>query len=312
MEIRKFQQDTDLPRLEAFLRNQYLANRNMTSWLPARLHDLIYRVAPHERDGGRKESKDYIFLWEDQGEIVASILPDGENVYFSIQTGFEYLFPDLLAYSEKNCTPLFQRSEDGSVKFWVAVSDGLPYMRAFLEQSGYARFAENDYDNFVYPAQTQVSVTLPAGFRLLYGEEYPNEENKWGALHLGFHPDHEDSDYKTSMNPYHSRKQSSLYPDSFECLVVDENSGEQNNVCAYCFVYVDVLTNTAFIEPVSTREKYQHKGIGRAMMHGAILRCKEMGIEKCYVNSFGWRKNFYNAAGFITEDSTGFWYKILK
>jgi len=47
------------------------------------------------------------------------------------------------------------------------------------------------------------------------------------------------------------------------------------------------------------------------MMHGAMLRCKEKGIEKCYVNSFGWRRKFYNAAGFMTEDSIGFWYKTM-
>ena len=35
---------------------------------------------------------------------------------------------------------------------------------------------------------------------------------------------------------------------------------------------------TAFIEPVSTREKYQRRGIGTAMMHGVMLRCKDSKI----------------------------------
>ena len=39
---------------------------------------------------------------------------------------------------------------------------------------------------------------------------------------------------------------------------------------------------------------------------------KEKGIEKCYVNSYDWRRKFYNAAGFITEDSIGFWHKTIK
>ena len=103
-----------------------------------------------------------------------------------------------------------------------------------------------------------------------------------------------------------------MYPDSFECIVIDKNTQEENDVCAYCFVYVDKETKTALIEPVSTREKYRHKGIGKAMMHGVLLRCKEMGIEKCYVNSFGWRRKFYNAAGFSTEDTIGFWYKTIR
>ncbi len=312
MQIRRFRPDNDLEKLETYLREQYAQNRNMTSWLPERLHDLIYRMSAQETDNGNERSVDHIHLWEEDGGIVACILPDGENIYMSIKKGFEPLFPAMLAYSEENCLPMFRRQEDGSVKFWVAASDSLPYMREHLQACGYQRFAENDHDNAVDPAAADVSVKLPEGFRLLYGEEYPDEYAKWYALHLGFHPDHEDTDYHNSMAPYHSRKNSALYRDSFECLVVDENSSEENNICSYCFVYVDTLTRTALIEPVSTREKYQRRGIGTAMLHGAILRCREKGVEKCYVNSFGWRRKFYNAAGFLTEDSTGFWYKVLK
>ena len=279
MQIRKFQQDKDLQSLEAYLRNQYFLNKNMSSWLPERLHDLIYRMGTQESDGGRARSMDYIFLWEENGEIVACILPDGENIYISIKNGFEHLFRSILAYSEKNCLPLFQKAADGSVKFWVAANDRLTYMQNILMDSGYTRYADEDYDNYVYPLQTCFSIDLPKGFRLLYGEEYASEENKWNALHLGFHPDHEGTDYQNSMNPYLSRKNSSMYCDSFECIVVDENAQEKNDVCAYCFVYVDKQSKTALIEPVSTREKYQRKGIGTAMMHGAISRCKERVLK---------------------------------
>ena len=70
MQVRKFQLDADLQNLEEYLRNQYLDNKNMTSWLPERLHDLIYRMGAQEPDGGPK-SADYIFLWEENEKIVA-------------------------------------------------------------------------------------------------------------------------------------------------------------------------------------------------------------------------------------------------
>ena len=213
MQIRKLQPATDLQKLEVYLRQQYFANQNMSSWLPERLHDLIYRVSAQEVGGGRERSMDYIFLWEENEEIIACILPDGENIYTSIKAGFEQLYPALLSYSEEHCLPLFGKADDGSVKFWVAANDSLTYMQETLLDMGYARYAEEDYDNYVHPLETSVSVDLPKGFALLYG---------------------------------------------------------------------------------------------------AILRCKEKGIEKCYVNSFGWRKKFYNAAGFLTEDSIGFWYKTIR
>ena len=42
MEIKRFNLNTDLMKLENYLRNQYLENKNMTSWLPERLHDLVF------------------------------------------------------------------------------------------------------------------------------------------------------------------------------------------------------------------------------------------------------------------------------
>lgn len=142
MRIRKFQGDKDLQLLEIYLRNQYLINKKLSFWLPERLHDLIYRVGPHEADGGRERSLDYIFLWEERGEVIACILPDGENIYISIKNGFESLFRSILAYSEENCLPLFHKADDGSVKFWVAANDRLGYMQEILLASGYARYGE--------------------------------------------------------------------------------------------------------------------------------------------------------------------------
>ncbi len=62
MRIINFQQDRDLERLEAYLRNQYFEHHNADSWLPERLHDLIYRVGAQEADEGRERSADYLFL----------------------------------------------------------------------------------------------------------------------------------------------------------------------------------------------------------------------------------------------------------
>ena len=235
----------------------------------------------------------------------------GKHLY-EHSSGYESLFPAMVAFGEKNCIRLFSPAEDGTVKIWFAVSDGLLYAQEALATLGYRKCAEEEYANCIDPLETDPKAELPESFRLLYGEEYPDEEKKWSALRLGFHPDWESPDYRASMNSYEGRKQSALYPDSFECVVVDERAGEKNDVCAYCFVYVDRQTKTALIEPVSTREKYRHKGLGTAMLQGAVRRCRELGIERCYVISFGQRKDFYAAAGFFTESSVGFWYKALR
>ena len=309
--VRRFQRGRDLGSLEAFLRDRFFECQRSVSWLPERLHDLIYRVRAQEADEGRAISSDYIYLWEENGEILACILPDGENIYFSVKTGHEALFPSMIAFSEKHCLPLFTRGEDKRIKFWAAVPDGLPWMYKTLANASYQKYLEEEYMNCICPVDATVTVKLPGGFQLLYGEEYPDEGNKWSALRLGFHPEWEAPDYRAGMNPYRARKESTLYPTCFECIVIDQHTADQNNVCSYCFVYVDHQTKTALIEPLSVREKYRRLRLGTAMLHGTILRCNQYEIEKCYVDSFGWRKDFYTAAGFTTEDSIGFWYKIL-
>ena len=309
--IKKFELNTDLQSLEEFLRNQYLVDRKMTSWLPERLHDLIYRMDTQYEAEGKLKSSDYIFLWKDENEIVGCILPDGDAIYISLKKEYENLYGEIVAYAEEKCRPLFQVKENGTIDFVVVTHDSLRERIKILEEMGYKKQKEQDYDNYVYPQETNVSIDLPEGYKLVYGDEYKDEENKWSACNLGFHPDLEDPNYKNDMSAYQTRKNSSMYPDSFECLVIDENTKEKNNVCSYCFVYVDQDSKTAFIEPVSTRENYRHMGIGTAMMHGVILKCEELGVEKCYVNSYDWRVKFYKKAGFITEDSIGVWHKKI-
>ncbi len=314
MEIKRFNIDTDLEKLENYLRIQYLENKNMTSWLPERLHDLIYSKDTYSSN---PKSSDYIFMWEDNNEIVGCILPDGDAIYMSIKKGYENLFESMVSYAEDNCRPLFKKDKDGSIVFVVIANDSLKYRKKILKQRGYTRQQKEYYDSYVCPQKVDVSIDLPKGFKLVYGNEYNDEGNKWSACIMGFRPDLENQkyknyDYKNDMGAYISRKKSSMYNDSFECLVIDENPNEKNNVCSYCFVYVDKKSKTAYIETVSTREKYRHKGMGAAMLHGVIIKCKELDVAKCYVNSYGWRGKFYNAAGFITEDTMGCYHRKIK
>ena len=312
MIIKRFNVEEDLDKLEEFLRNQYFENKNMTSWLPERLHDGIYRMNAQQEDKGKEKSSDYFFLWEENDEIVGCILTDTDTIHIFIKNGYEELYEEMVKYAEDNCRPLFDVGEDGNIDFCVILHDSLKDRVEILKKLGYEKQQGEDYDNYVYPQETSFSIDLPDGFKLVYGDEYTDEVNKWSACSMGFHPEYESPDYRNSMSAYNLRKESPLYKDSFECLVIEEDCKEPNNVCSYCFVYVDKNSKTAFIEPVSTREKYRHKGIGTAMMHGVILKCKELGVEKCYVNSYDWRRKFYNAAGFITEDSIGFWTKKIE
>ncbi len=89
VQIKKFDIEKDLNRLEDFLRNQYYENKNMTSWLPERLHDGIYRMDTQLTDKGKEKSSNYFFLWEENDEIIGCILTDTDTVHIFIKNGFE-------------------------------------------------------------------------------------------------------------------------------------------------------------------------------------------------------------------------------
>ena len=64
-------------------------------------------------DEGNPKSSDYIFIWEDNEEIVGCILPDGDAIYISIKNGYEDLYKSIVNYAEDNCKPLFKKEKDG-------------------------------------------------------------------------------------------------------------------------------------------------------------------------------------------------------
>lgn len=312
MKIKKFNINEDYETILKFLSECYKNNKNMSCWLPARFDDLINRIdVLYKEERGNEANRDYIYIWEENDEPVAVILPDGDSFNTSIKPGYEYLFSEMLDLGEQKLIPLFDPKEDGSIDFLVVSHDSLVYQQEELLKRGYTRQEDGDYDNAQKPLETNYTINLPEGYKLVYGESI--EDNaKAKACHYGFHPTDDDGiltgPFREGSLAYQGRKKSVFYKDSFESLIITDDG----DICTYCFVYVDKDTSTAFVEPVCTREKYRKQGLCKQMLYGAINRLKEMGIEKAYINSYAWRKKVYNSAGFKTEDSIGFWTKKLE
>ena len=313
MIIKKFDRERDYDRIIQFLRDNYEENKSMVSWLPERFDDLIYRIdTMYSIERGKERNADYIYIFEDDSNnIIGVILPDGDSFNSCIKNGYEYIFSAMVDLGEKELKPLFEKNEDGSIRFLVVSHDSLTYQADELTKRGYIRDVAGDYDNVIHPLETNYVIELPEGYRHVFGEGF-TDGAKSVACSYGFHPDTDNGDLNIEGPDgplsYQSRKNSQFYNDSFESMIVTDSG----DICSYCFCYVDRVTNTAFFEPVSTREKYRHKGFAIQMLHAAINRLKEMGIQNAYINSYDWRVNVYRSVGFKTEDSIGCWYKVIK
>lgn len=301
MQIKKYDRVKDFYKIKNYLSDEYIKNQSLKCWLPERFEDLVFRIdVLIEVDRKQIASQEYIYYWEENDRVVAIALADGESMYPYASNGYEYLYNDIVKYIEKEIANKFTKSEEILVITHESVVDA----NEALVQNNYNLQNEHDYDNFVNPQQFEDITELPDGFKLVFGDEIKDEESKSMTCHLGFHPDDEDKKIIKSFASYYSRKNSNFYPDSFEVLVMNDDE-----LCSYAFCYINKELKTAFIEPVSTRKKYQGMGLGKAMMYSIINECKKLGITACYVNSYDWRVKFYTKSGFKTMDTLNYYCK---
>ncbi|MBR6411607.1 MAG: GNAT family N-acetyltransferase [Alphaproteobacteria bacterium] len=307
MIIKKFNFKRDYEKCIQFLTDCYAENKNIQCWLPGRFDDFVFRIGNMER---HKKSVDFIYLFEENNKIIGLIAPDGEAFNSCIKRGQEHIFAKMVDFAEEALSPLFEKDKNGPNDFYVISHDSLTYQAQELQQRGYVRQPEQDFDNVFHPLEQDCSITLPRGFRQTYGADL-DETMKAEACHYGFHPENDDGILTHRVGDiipsFQGRKKSRYFKDSFESLIITDDG----DICSYSFCYVDRQTNTGFIEPVSTREKYRHRGFCRQMIYGIMNRLKQMGIENAYINSYDWRRKVYNAVGFKTEDSISYWLKKI-
>lgn len=75
----------------------------MVCWLPERFDDLIFRIDTlYHDERGLEKSSDYIFIFEENNEIVGIIVPDGDSFNSCIKKGFEKIFSEMKNFLKKN------------------------------------------------------------------------------------------------------------------------------------------------------------------------------------------------------------------
>ena len=304
MQVKKFDFNRDYDKCIQFLTDCYRENGNMTCWLPQRFDDLIFRVVGIPR---HNQLSDFIYLFEEKNQIIGLVIPDDAAFNSCIRKGYEHIYPQMLDLAEEELLPVMERDEKGQTILSVVSHESLTYQAVELEKRGYIRQAESDYDNVLHPLENDYPIQLPKGFYQSYGKGF-SDGLKAQACHYGFHPEFDTGVLieAEDISSYLGRKRSRYFNDSIESLIVTD----EGDICSYCFCYVDKVTSTGFIEPVSTRKKYRNMGCCRNMIYGVIKALKEKKIKNAYINSYDWRRKVYNHVGFMTEDTKGYWKRL--
>ena len=85
---------------------------------------------------------------------------------------------------------------------------------------------------------------------------------------------------------------------------------DQNQIAAFCSVWLDRENNVAEFEPVGTVPQFQKQGLAAALMMHACNRLREMGCPQAHVESWSesaGANRLYSACGFLEQDRLYSW-----
>lgn len=297
---RNYQKEQDYNKVISFLRREYETNHHYPGWKAQRFEDMEYRLNIMYICMGNTPWHQCIHLWEEEGTLVGLCVGErkGEN-FFYVKKEYEFLYHQMVNWTKNNMYVKCQGTKEHT--FWVC--DEQQELIDILQSQQFQRSMSDVY--LMEHTMKDISEpVLPDGFRFIYGTEIEDVVLKTNISHWGFNPDQEGIENTACTEANKNRARAPMFDEQFEVMTQDPN-GE---LCSYAYFWVDMDTKSAFVEPVSTRERYRHYGLGKAMLLAALHHCKELGITRAYVEPFDkWRESFYAAAGFKTYGKMGIW-----
>ncbi len=303
-QMRRYQNEDDYGRICALLRQAFLANnRRELSWQVARLDYWRWHGIANLGDGRLEED---VFLWEtDDGKLVAVLNRESAGAaYLQLHPAYRTadLEDEMLAVAERHLAVV---APSGRRKLWVMYTEGDELRREALLRRGYQR-----QDTIACDHQRPLSEPIPEApiaarytVRSLAGpEDLPKKS--WASWRA-FHPEAPAEEYG-GWEWYRNIQRAPLYRQELD-LVAVAPAGE---FAAFCTIWYDEMTQTAYYEPVGTVPEHQRRGLGTAVLLEGLRRLKKLGAVLATVGSGEpHARTFYNAIGFGEVDRCWPWVK---
>lgn len=283
MSYRPYQTEDDFWRMRDFLRRVYLLNgRRERSWHVCRLdyarwHTLI-NIA-------HLTLADVVTLWEDDGQLVAFVMPDGgrgeAHLCVDPTRQTPALEEEMLDLAEEQLAEI----QDGGARRLVVWSPEVDTLRRqMLVRRGYARddWPEHQWHRDLAapipdapPAAGYTIRPLGDGLELL---------ERCYASGLGFH----EGDIRVAVDNrddptwYRNIQTAPLYRRDLDLVAVAADGA----IAAFCTIWFDDVTRSAYFEPVATVPAHQRRGLGRALLTEGLRRLQRMGAVVAGVGGY--------------------------
>lgn len=280
---RPYQTEDDFWRMREFLRRVYMLNgRRERSWAVARLeyarrHTLL--------NCAHVTLEEVATLWESGGELVAFMMPDGGRgeahlCVDPIRRTLE-LEEEMLDVAEEK---LPKARDDGSRKLFVWASEQDTLRQELLARRGYAR---DDWPEHQWRRELDAPIPdapLAPGYTIRSLGDGLELLERCYASGLGFH----EGDIRVAVDNrddptwYRNIQTAPLYRRDLDLVAVAPDGA----IAAFCTIWFDDVTRSAYFEPVATVPAHQRRGLGRALLTEGLRRLQRMGATVAGVGGY--------------------------
>jgi mycothiol synthase len=278
--FRRYAGEEDFWRMREFLRQVIVLNGMLErSWHVARLDYARWHTCLNCAEVTLEE---VAFLWEVDGQLVAILMPDGGpgEAHLLVHPFLRTieLEEEMLDVAEAQ---LFSTEPDGTRQLFVWAPEADGARGRLLEQRGYVKddWSETQWRRRLDapipelpPAPGYTIRALGDGLELL---------ERCYASGLGFHEGDITIAVENRQDPswYRNIQTAPLYRRDLDLVAV----AADGSIAAFCTIWLDDVTRSAYFEPVATVPAHRRRGLGRALLTEGLRRLQRMGATMAFV-----------------------------
>jgi GNAT superfamily N-acetyltransferase len=244
-------------------------------------------------------------LWKEKGQVVCAVRPmspwPGEAVIDNRCSNEETRY-EIIRYVEDNLS--IHREYENCI--FMVVLDQEDDFDQLLQKEGYDKLSI-DKGTLRYNLQKEINqVTLENGFHIHPLSEVFDFDQLSKICWLGFHYEGDipriDDEVKRSI------KHAWLNYDRDICSVVLDSNGDYASFCGFWY---DEVTQSAYLEPMVTLDKYRNMGLGKAAVFNSLNILRKYGCKKAFVDPDDEAYNYYLKIGFEPFEYARFYQKTF-
>lgn len=309
LNMRRLENEDDYWSIRNFLKKAFLLNgRYDRSWQAARLDYWRWHIMQNCLE--TNNIANVIFIWETADKHIKAVLtPENKGeAFLHIHPAYNAprLIDRMISCAEENLCLIHEK---GRKIYICAHSDDLLRKNMLLEK-GYTKGDSPEYQRrrcLITSPVADAHIKKISGYEIRSLGDIRELPSRSWASWRAFHPEEPDSNYE-GWEWYLNIQKMPLYRRDLDLIALSS----EGDVSAFCTIWYDDTTRTAYFEPVGSVPEHQRKGLGKALIYEGMRRIQALGAVMATVGGYTTFANALYSKTFSQEymlDEA--WYKYL-